>query len=76
MDLSVEEEQLIELIRSQSTGDEIQFLIERDGGAWHVTVSIPPHHERASYGKGGTFSEAWSKASPLWARQPHPKMSA
>ena len=69
MNLSVEEEQLIDLIRSQSTGDEVQLLIERDGEAWHVTVSVPPHHERASYGMGGDFGEAWSKAGPMWAKR-------
>ena len=76
MDLSVEEKQLIELIRWQSSGDEINLLIERDGDAWHVTVSVPPHHERASYGEGATFNEAWIKASPLWARRPFQQMSA
>lgn len=67
--ISVEEQELIEMIRAQSTGDEVRFLIERDGDAWHVTLSAPPHHERASYGTGATFNEAWAKASPCWARQ-------
>ena len=68
MELSEEETQMIETIREWSGADEFRLRIERQDGAWEITLSEAPHDgRRAARGTGATFKEAWDNMAPLWA---------
>ena len=60
------EVQLLELVRGNDA-EEFKLTIEREAGAWNVTLSTPPHdarHKRRGFGT--TFAEAWRGIAPLW----------
>lgn len=67
MNLRRPEQQMIEVIR-ENASNEFRLLIEREGGAWEITMSVAPHDDRhKARGTGGTFDEAWNNMAPLWA---------
>ena len=60
------EVQLLELVRGNDA-EEFKLTIEREAGAWNVTLSTPPHdarHKRC--GVGSTFAQAWHGIAALW----------
>jgi hypothetical protein len=60
------EVQLLELVRGNDA-EEFKLTIEREAGAWNVTLSTPPHdarHKRC--GVGTTFAQAWHGIAALW----------
>ena len=70
MEGSEQERQLLEVLRDHE-GDatsDFRLLVQRQDGAWDVTLSIAPHDELdTSRGTGATFNDAWDNMAPLWA---------
>ena len=70
MEGSEQERQLLEVLRDHE-GDatsDFRLLVQRQDGAWDVTLSIAPHDElNTSRGTGATFNDAWGDMAPLWA---------
>ena len=70
MEGTEQERQLLEVVREHE-GDatsDFRLLVQRQDGAWDVTLSIAPHDELdTSRGTGATFNDAWDNISPLWA---------
>jgi hypothetical protein len=66
MDITQQEQQMLELLREWAGGDQYRLLIERQDGAWDITLSEvgKPHTAR---GTGATFGEAWDDMAPTWA---------
>ena len=61
------EEQVLEFLRGKDA-EQFTLTIAREGGAWDVTLSVPPHDKRhKGRGTGRTFAEAWHNIDPLWA---------
>jgi hypothetical protein len=68
MDITLQEQLMIEMIREQSSDDEFRLLVERQDGAWNITLSTVPHDEsHKSRGTGASFNDAWDNMAPLWA---------
>jgi hypothetical protein len=65
---SGQELELIEVLREWIDEDENdnRLEIERSGGAWEVTLSMPLRRKTAR-GVGKTFAEAWDNVAPSWA---------
>jgi hypothetical protein len=67
---SEQERQLLEALRDHK-GDSVsdfRLLVQKQDGAWDVTLSIAPHDElNSSRGTGSTFNDAWDNMLPLWA---------
>jgi hypothetical protein len=66
MELTEQERQLIEVIRANATdGDRFCLIIERQWGAWEVTISGPNPLiarkviGRTARGTGTSFESAW-----------------
>ena len=70
MEGTEQERQLLEVVREHE-GDatsDFRLLVQRQDGAWDVTLSIAPHDELdTSRGTGATFNDAWDNMAPLWA---------
>jgi hypothetical protein len=70
MEGTEQERQLLEVVREHE-GDatsDFRLLVQRQDGAWDVTLSIAPHDElNTSRGTGSTFNDAWDNIAPLWA---------
>ena len=67
MEVTASERQLLDILRETHV-DGFKLVIERDGGAWEVTLSGQlPGKRRKSLGVGASFSEAWNKMLPWWS---------
>jgi hypothetical protein len=67
VEITEQEQQLIEILREQE-GRDFSLTIGRQDGAWEVAFSVAPHDARnESRGVGASFAEAWDGMSPLWA---------
>ena len=68
MEATEQEQQMVEVVRAHKAGADFRLLVERQDGAWDVTLSIEPHDElNTSRGTGLTFNDAWGNMAPLWA---------
>ena len=70
MEATEQERQMLEAIRDHGggTASDFRLLVQRQDGAWDVTLSIAPHDELdTSRGTGATFNDAWDNLAPLWA---------
>ena len=66
---SVQERQL-ECLRDHKNdpASDFRILVQKQDGAWDVTLSVAPHDElNSARGTGLTFNEAWVNVSPVWA---------
>jgi hypothetical protein len=69
MEGSEQERQLLEVLRDHGVdaASDFRLLVQKQDGAWDVTLSIAPHDElNASRGTGPTFNDAWDNMAPLW----------
>ena len=72
MEITTQEQQLIEIIREQR-GGEFSLLIERRGGAWDITLSSSMRDRKGrvkvgkAIGTGSSFDKAWDNMDPSWA---------
>jgi hypothetical protein len=69
MKATEQERQMLEAIRDHGLGtaSDFRLLVQRQDGAWDVTLSIAPHDELdTSRGTGATFNDAWDNLAPLW----------
>ena len=66
MELSEQEQQLIEILREWTGDDEYRLEIEHSLGAWEIKLSTPQKKKWAR-GTGSTFDEAWDCMDPSWA---------
>lgn len=70
MDLTEQEQQLIEIIREQQGNDDLLRLsLSFLGGLWHIKMSANNDKPTAE-GTGRTFDEAFEELAPEWARRP------
>jgi hypothetical protein len=69
MDISEQEQQLLEIIREWSGSNDYRLLIEYRNGTFWVTLSQSPPSERVATGCGADFNAAWDKITPPWARK-------
>ena len=70
MEGSEQERQLLEVLRDHGVDAASDFglLVQKQDGAWDVTLSIAPHDQlNTSRGTGSTFDDAWDNMAPLWA---------
>jgi len=70
MEATEQERQMLEVIRDHGVdaSSDFRLLIQRQDGAWDVTLSVAPHDElNTSRGTGATFNAAWDNMAPLWA---------
>ena len=68
MEATEQEQQMVEVVRAHKADADFRLLVERQDGAWDVTLSIEPHDElNTSRGTGLTFNDAWGNMAPLWA---------
>jgi hypothetical protein len=69
MEGSEQERQLLETLRDHGDAEsDFRLLVQKQDGAWDVTLSIAPHDQlNTSRGTGSTFSDAWDNMAPLWA---------
>ena len=68
METTEQEQQMVEVVREHKAHADFRLLVERQDGAWDVTLSIEPHDElNTSRGTGATFNDAWGNMAPLWA---------
>jgi hypothetical protein len=70
MEATEQEWQMVEAVREREadTTSDFRLLVQRQDGAWDVTLSIAPHDElNTSRGTGTTFNDAWGNMAPLWA---------
>jgi hypothetical protein len=70
MEATEQEWQMVEAVREREadTTSDFRLLVQRQDGAWDVTLSIAPHDElNTSRGTGATFNDAWGNMAPLWA---------
>jgi hypothetical protein len=68
MEATEQEQQMVEVVREHKVDADFRLLVERQDGAWDVTLSIEPHDElNTSRGTGATFNDAWGNMAPLWA---------
>jgi hypothetical protein len=67
MDVTEQERQMIEILREWAGEDEYRLSIERQGGAWDITLSgtIKGKRRGRARGTGATFDRAWDSMSPL-----------
>lgn len=69
MKASEQERQLLEVLRDRDgdAASEFRLLVQKQDGAWDVSLSIAPHDElNTSRGTGSTFNDAWDNMAPLW----------
>src|SRR5262249_46479196 len=70
MEGSEQERQLLEVLRDHDgdAASDFRLLVQKQDGAWDVTLSIAPHDQlNTSRGTGSTFDDAWDNMAPLWA---------
>ena len=70
MEATEQERQMVEVVRDHKVDatSDFRLLVQRQDGAWDVTLSIAPHDElNTSRGTGATFNDAWDNMTPLWA---------
>jgi hypothetical protein len=65
VNLSTEEELLIEALRKPSGSDSYRLVIEFQNGAWELSAIVGRYTAR---GMGRSFSEAWNSMNPTWGR--------
>ena len=68
MEGSEPERQLLEVLRDHDAAatSEFRLLVQKQDGAWDVTLSVAPHDElNTSRGTGSTFNDAWDNMAPL-----------
>jgi hypothetical protein len=61
MEGSEQERQLLEVLRDHKAdgASDFRLSVQRQGGAWDVTLSVAPHDElNTSRGTGATFGDA------------------
>ena len=64
-ELTEEELQMIEIIREWTGAAEYRLLIEREDGAWNITLSEAPHDQgHTARGTGASFNDAWNDMAP------------
>ena len=69
MEGSEQERQLLEVLRDHDgdAASDFRLLVQKQDGAWDVSLSIAPHDElNTSRGTGSTFNDAWDNMAPLW----------
>ena len=69
MEGSEQERQLLDVLRDHDgdAASEFRLLVQKQGGAWDVSLSIaPPDELNTSRGTGSTFNDAWDNMAPLW----------
>ena len=69
MEGSEQERKLLEVLRDHDGGaaSEFRLLVQKQDGAWDVTLSIAPHDELNTLrGTGSTFNDACDNMAPLW----------
>jgi hypothetical protein len=69
MDGSEQERQLLGVLRDHDAdaASEFRLLVQKQDGAWDVTLSVASHDElNTSRGTGSTFNNAWDNMAPLW----------
>jgi hypothetical protein len=68
MELTVQERQMIEVLREWTGASEYGLHIERQDGAWNITLTeFTDDKKMGARGSGATFDEAWDRMDPLWA---------
>jgi hypothetical protein len=70
MKATEQERQMVEVVRDHrvDASSDFRLLVQRQDGAWDVTLSIAPHDElNTSRGTGATFGDAWDNIELLWA---------
>jgi hypothetical protein len=69
IELSKQEQQLVEILREWTGNDEYRLDIERTGGAWEIKLSmLYKKKKKWARGVGTTFNEAWDSMAPSWAK--------
>jgi hypothetical protein len=69
IELSKQEQQLVEILREWTGNDEYRLDIERTGGAWEIKLSmLYKKKKKWARGVGTTFNEAWDSMVPSWAK--------
>ena len=66
---SEQERQLLEVLRDHDgdAASDFRLLVQKQNGAWDVSLSIAPHDElNTSRGTGSTFNDVWDNMAPLW----------
>jgi hypothetical protein len=66
---SEQERQLLEVLpdHDSDAASEFRLLVQKQDGAWDVTLSIAPQDElNTSRGTDSTFNDAWDNMAPLW----------
>jgi hypothetical protein len=69
MEATEQERQLVEVVREHEVDatSDFRLLVQKQDGAWDVTLSIAPHDDLStSRGTGATFNDAWDNMAPLW----------
>ena len=67
MKATEQERQMVEVVRDHrvDASSDFRLLVQRQDGAWDVTLSIAPHDElNTSRGTGATFNDAWDNMEP------------
>jgi len=68
IELSKQEQQLVEILREWTGNDEYRLDIERTGGAWEIKLSmLYKKKKKWARGVGTTFNEAWDSMAPSLA---------
>jgi hypothetical protein len=69
MKLTRQEEQLIEVIRENANDGGFRLLLERQDGAWEVTLRAPLKRGQLGSARGvaTSFAAAWDNMNPTWA---------
>jgi hypothetical protein len=71
MKLTEQEQDLIEVIRENTNDDGFRLLLERQNGAWEVTLRAPIWGKLATArGVGTSFAAAWDNMEPTWPEGP------
>ena len=69
MEGSEQERRLLETLRDHDgdAASDFRLLVQKQDGAWDVTLSIAPHDQlNTSRGTGSTLNDAWDNMAPLW----------
>ena len=66
MQISEQEQQMIECIHEQRPGDQFALTIEWLDGAWNITLAAGQNDaQRTARGTGVSFDAAWENMAPI-----------
>lgn len=69
MDVTLQEQQMIQILREWSGKDDYSLQIEYRDGAWDITLSsVLNKKNKTARGTGASFDVAWDQIEPTWAR--------